>query len=64
MLISEASKAGKVEILVISMDGYLWFKNKKKKFSSKLTTSENVEYFSTLDSPEESKIYEFLFQLC
>ena len=52
-LLGEAVKKGRVELLVISMEGYLWFKSKKKKFSQKLATADNVEYFSTENNPEK-----------
>ncbi len=47
-IVSNALKAGKIELLLISMDGYKVFKDKKYKFSdtSKFITSSNTEYFS------------------
>jgi hypothetical protein len=55
MLLSDANKKGKVELLVISLPGYNWYKSKNKRFSSKLTTTENVEFFSTANTPEIGK---------
>jgi C-terminal processing protease CtpA/Prc len=52
-LLSRAVGDGKVELLVISMEGYLWFKAKNKRFSSKLTTIDNVEFFSSLNVAEK-----------
>jgi C-terminal processing protease CtpA/Prc len=48
MMLSDAYIVGKVEVLVISKEGYTWFKQKKKRFSnsSKLTKENNVEVFS------------------
>ena len=49
-MLSESKNNGQVEILAISKEGYLFFKNKKKKFSSrKLVTTDNTELHSTLD---------------
>lgn len=49
-LLSETQKNGQVEILAISKEGYMFFKNKKKRFSStKLVTLDNTEPYSTLD---------------
>ncbi|RNA05783.1 Na(+) H(+) exchange regulatory cofactor NHE-RF2-like [Brachionus plicatilis] len=49
-MLSESKANGQVEILAISKEGYLFFKNKKKKFSSrKLVTMDNTELHSTLD---------------
>lgn len=50
VLLSQAYLTNKVELLVISKEGYAWFKSRKKRFSSKLTTENNVELFSNLDS--------------
>jgi hypothetical protein len=47
-IVSNALKARKIELLLISMDGYKFFKDKKKNFSNASTflTSSNTEYFS------------------
>lgn len=49
MMLQEASKKGDVELLVISEEGYKWFKAKKKRFSkaNKLTNENNVELYSS-----------------
>jgi C-terminal processing protease CtpA/Prc len=46
-MLSDSRKNGQVEILAISKEGYLYYKNKKKRFSStKLVTSDNTELYS------------------
>ena len=57
MMLSDAYIVGKVEVLVISKDGYAWFKQKKKRFSNatKLTNENNVELFSNIDTINESQ---------
>ena len=55
LLLSDANKKGSVELLVISMIGYKWYKAKNKRFSQKLATTENVEFFSTASNPEPGK---------
>lgn len=49
MMMQEASKKGEVELLVISEEGYRWFKAKKKRFSkaNKFTNENNVELYSS-----------------
>ena len=48
-ILSESQKRGQVEILAIDQEGYLFYKNRKKNFSSKkLVTSDNTEPFYTL----------------
>lgn len=48
-LLSDSQKKGHVEILAIDREGYMYYKNRKKRFSSnKLVTLENVEGFSTI----------------
>ena len=55
MMLSDAYIVGKVEVLVISKEGYTWFKQKKKRFSNstKLTNENNVELFSNVDRMNE-----------
>ena len=55
MMLSEAYSVGKVEVLVISKEGYTWFKQRKKRFSNttKLTNENNVELFSNIGSINE-----------
>jgi hypothetical protein len=52
--LSQSYLTGKVEILVISKDGYLWFKERKKRFSSKLANDSNVELYSNSNINNES----------
>jgi len=48
-LLSESQKKGGVEILAIDREGYMYYKNRKKRFSSnKLVTVENTEPFWTM----------------
>ena len=47
-MIKEASEKGQIEILAIDQDGYLYHKQRRRRFSSKrLVTPENTDYFST-----------------
>ena len=48
-MLSESLKKGQVEILAINKEGYMYYKNKKKRFSSnKLVTAANTEPYYTL----------------
>ena len=54
-LLSESQQRGQVEILAIDREGYMYYKNRKKRFSSnKLVTAENVEGFSTISGEAEA----------
>ena len=54
-LLSESQQRGQVEILAIDREGYMYYKNRKKRFSSnKLVTPENVEGFSTISGEAEA----------
>ena len=46
--IIKASKTGRIELLLISKNGYSWYKQKNKRFSqaSKLISSANLKYFT------------------
>lgn len=46
-MLSDSRTKGQVEILAISKEGYLYYKNKKKRFSSRnLVMSDNTDNFS------------------
>lgn len=46
-MLSEAKRRGHVEILAVSKENYLYYKNKKKRFSStKLVTSDNTDLYA------------------
>jgi C-terminal processing protease CtpA/Prc len=48
-LLSDSQKKGRVEILAIDKEGYKYYKERKKKFSSKkLVTEDNTEPFYTV----------------
>ena len=48
-LLSDSQKKGRVEILAIDKEGYKYYKERKKKFSSKkLVTEDNTEPFYTI----------------
>ncbi len=58
-MLSESVKRRQVEILAINKEGYLYYKNKKKRFSSnKLVTNENTEPFSTVEGYIVNEIQE------
>ena len=48
-IVSNGLKSGKVELLLINMSGYKWFKNKNKRFSeiARFITPGNTDYFSS-----------------
>jgi hypothetical protein len=54
--LSQSYLTGKVEILVISKVGYLWFKERKKRFSSKLANDSNVELYSNANINESIQL--------
>jgi hypothetical protein len=52
-MLSDSQKKGQVEILAIDREGYMFYKNRKKRFSSnKLVTSDNTEPFYTVGGNE------------
>jgi hypothetical protein len=51
-MLRQSSQRGEVEILAISKDGYIFYKDRGQRFSNrKLVTNENVDFFSNTSAP-------------
>ena len=62
-LLSESQKKGQVEILAINKEGYLYYKERRKRFSStKLVRPDNTEPYSTLSGRSAQAVLNELSQ--
>lgn len=54
-MLIDAVGVGRVDLLLISMEGYLWFKKKNKRFSKILATLDSIDQFSSSEFHQNSK---------